>query len=462
MGAPITDYVNLSISVATRGVSQASLETPLLMGYHTEWTDRRVREYTSLAGLEAAGFTSADPIHKMATALLGQDKRVERFKVGRRANAPVQAIDVTMLSDSVSNTVSITLRYGGQEETYSQVGLGTGLPAMATALAAKIVAGVFGVATYITAAGVGDDVQIRQGAGPVAGQIFYFDDLAFCSLEDVTADPGIAADLTAIRAEDDDWYFLLLDSNSEAEIEALDSVIEAISPDFKMMVVQTQDYSVPQDTAGHIGETLHDASLQRTALYYTPFSLDEYPACAAVGERAPYKPGQNTWMFKLLRGVTAIQGQLDSTQLAALKANDVNHFIYSAGRGDTRFGTMADGSFIDDRHLLDYLSFRIPEEIMSAFRNPLKKIPYTDKAPKIIRRLILKVLKTAETWGALQLVDPDTGASTFSFSSTIAAGDQASADILDRIFRGIEWSVLRTGSVHKFYITGTLTDASGN
>ena len=96
---------------------------------------------------------------------------------------------------------------------------------------------------------------------------------------------------------------------------------------------------------------------------------------------------------------------------------------------------------------------------MTVFRNPLSKVPYTDDAAKIVRGLIYKVCERASKWGALAMTDPETKKPTFSFKATTKAVDQASADISARVFRGIEWSVLRTGAVHKFYINGTLTDA---
>ena len=364
---------------------------------------------------------------------------------------------MTGTSDAVTDTMSVTIRYKGLEETYTQVGLGTGIANTVAALVVKIQAGIFvnggGNPDYIVATANVNDIEITQGVGAETGQIFYFDDLAFLDIEDVSADPGIAADLTAIRAEDDDWYCLLLDSCSEAELEALDSVIEAITPGYKIHIAQTQDTSVADDTAGNIGETLADASISRTALIMTPFSLDEYMSCIWAGERLPYNPGSNTWMYKALVGGTPVGSQLDSTQLANLAGNNVNMYVYSAGRGDTRYGTMPDGSFIDDRHLLDYFAFRIPEEIMAAFRNPLSKIPYTDEAANIARGLILKVCARAASWGAVDL-------STFSFRSSITASNQAAADVALRYFRGLEFSILRTGAVHKFFINGLLTDPS--
>lgn len=464
MSAPITDYVNLTISTATRAISQASLETPILIGYHTRFADR-VREYASIAGLEADGFVSTDPIHKMATALLSSERRVERFKVGRRALAPVQSIDLTPTTDVITATVSVTIRFLGLTETHNLVGLGTGIPAMATALAALINAGIFANGgtnpDYIVAAGVGSVVQIRQGASHIDGQLFYFDDLANLTLDDSTADPGIATDITAIRAEDDDWYCALLDSSGGAENVAFAVVFESTAPDYKICLVATQDSDVPADTAGNIGETLHDANRHRVAPFYSPFGMDQYPACVWAGERLPYKPSQSTWMFKVLAGVDPVTSQLSAGQITALEGNGVNCYVYAAGRGDTRKGTMADGTFIDDRHLLDYLAFRIPEEIMAVFRNPLTKVPYTDRAAKVVRGLIYKVCARCEKWGALALTDEETGKPTFSFRATTKAADQETADIAARVFRGLEWTVLRTSAVHKFYINGTLTDASG-
>lgn len=81
-----------------------------------------------------------------------------------------------------------------------------------------------GVAAPMTASNDTTHVTLTAPAGLIVGVEVTAGDLL---VEDRTSNPGLAADLTAIRAEDDDFYALLLDSNSSAEILALAARIAA-------------------------------------------------------------------------------------------------------------------------------------------------------------------------------------------------------------------------------------------
>ena len=78
---------------------------------------------------------------------------------------------------------------------------------------------------------------------------------------DETADPGIVADLTAIRLADPDWYGLGLDSNSKAEVEAAAAWAEAEQIIFGS---NTADTEVVQGLAGNVQLVLQAAAYERT------------------------------------------------------------------------------------------------------------------------------------------------------------------------------------------------------
>jgi hypothetical protein len=443
MAIPLSTFITVNISAGSRAVSKQNFSIPCLIGYDGSLVDRtkRYSSDTILADLITDGLTVNHPIYKMAQAVIAQDFKPDYIVVGRRDNPPVQAIDITLAT--TTETISVTMRYNGVEETYTRVG--TGVPATdATALAATINAGVWGVGTEIAATGVGSDVQIRQGAGPDTGQIFYFDDLAYCTLDDVTADPGLAADLTAIRAADDTWYGALLDSGGGAENIALATAIESLE---KCAVVQSQDYDNFDGTAGSVLKTLSAASRERTMVICSRYSLDEYPACAAAGFALPRDPGSYTLGWKALSGVTR-DAEITTAEYSNIETDRGNVCLDVRSQSVVMpGGLMPDGSWFDLLHLTDWLREEIRTRLADALLNN-EKIPYTDAAGVIACGEIESAYEDGADNGGFVLDD-------FACSFT-AAADQTTSNRTNRIFDGVDFTGTFTGAVHEFVVAGRI------
>jgi|GEM_PF-6963277 len=454
MAEAITSYIHLSISVAARGIKVQTVDTPLLLAYHTKWGDY-VREYTSLAGMVADGFAVTDPVYYMAKALLSQDRKVSSFKVGRRATAFTAAYVLTITADSGTITCSITK--DGTTRTYTQTGGGGGIPAEATAMALQMNNDASGWGSggsgELTIAANANDVELDAVSPANDGEIWYFDDLAQMTFDDATADPGLAADLTALRAEDDDWYAVSLDSCSDAEGAGLAA---ALSSEEKIVLVGCQNFDC--ESGSGLASTMSTAAYTNAAMVYSKHSMAEYPACAALGYSLPWPPGAIDWMFKSYVGVTA--SDLSASAISALKGEYANMYVQVVrDAGIFQEAVFADGSYIDIKHLKDYLTFRIREAIWNLLRQS-PKVPYTDKGAEAAGAEILKVLKStannaaAAGGDALVLTDSE-GRSTFDFDYT-PADSQLAADKANRIFRGLTWRAQLSQGIRQFYITGEL------
>ena len=90
----LQDVVNISISVQARTASIPNFGTPLFACYHKAWTDI-TRTYQSTSAMIADGFHTDDPAYKMASVAFDQDPSVTSIKIGRRASAFTQVIDLT-------------------------------------------------------------------------------------------------------------------------------------------------------------------------------------------------------------------------------------------------------------------------------------------------------------------------------------------------------------------------------
>ena len=467
---PVSDYIGLNLTLASAGLQVPELTMPMLMGYHTNYVDR-VREYNSLAGLVADGFSATGPIYNMAQALLAQPVSPSSFKVGRRANAPVHAVELVPLTDVVGNNIQITLTApDGTSRTYSQACGGGGINAEATALAVLLNAdvagyGAAGTTELLIAAAAPPIVTIDPGVGAAVGQIFYYSGLRNLDITDVTPDPGLAADITAIRGEDDDWYGCAIESPSLAEQTVLATAIEALT---KSAWHSSQDSTIREGTAGNLALTLNGATRVRSIVFYSAHSMSEYPAVAAMSQMISFNPGQTILAYRTLSGVTASganQWDLSTAQLADCRTARANVQIVCGGLNfvDGLAGWCSATRWVDERLLLDWLALNIPVELASAIATAVaggSKIPYLDAAAGVARGAILRVLSLAEGWGALMLLDEDTGTNHFTFSFTPAAG-QTAANRAASNFAGCRFGCLITGATQTYLnLDGTLNFVS--
>jgi len=347
--------------------------------------------------------------------------------------------------DSGGNTITETFAIpaGGSVTPV----LGTKLFARVTSVAIPIQAGATGTftlgtrapmtatddATWVTLAGVaGYAPTLRVTAGTI-------------DIEDLTADPGLATDLAAVRAEDDDWYALLLDSNSRAEIIAAAAIVESLDPR-KVLVAQTSDTDCTDaDSITDVMYLAADLDRFRTVILYHP-TVGAGAAAAYVGNAIAYDPGTVTWKFRELAGLTSYT--LTSAQRAAVLAKSGNLIETVAGRSITCDGKVSGGEWIDVIHGLDWLRARMAERVFGVFvSQPAGKVPFTDKGIALLHTEVRAQLQEAQDRDVL-----DVGWTT----SVPTAASLSSAQRQTRVLPNVTWAGRVTGAIHAITIRGTV------
>lgn len=433
--AGLSDIVTITITSNSRTPTRAGFGTPLLMTYHTAWTDK-IRTYTDLSGLISDGFTSHSPTYRMAQSLLSQNPRPERFKVGRLTTQPTVTYTLTMTSATQGDKVSFTVvePLGGTEVpvTYT-IGSSETTTTVATAVE-LLVEAVSGVNSSSSGA-------VITVTPATAGDLIYFHSLVNCTLIETTADAGYDDDLTALQLIDDDWYLVLLDVNSEANVDLVAAWTETRT---KLFIAQTQN-DVEKNGSGTLGAGLNLSAYDRTALLFAA-SMVEYPACAWAGVVLPQDPGSITWMFKELKTVSP--SLLSSTQETNLFNYSVNTYQTIAGLDITRKGTSVSGEYMDVRHGLDWLQARLQEGVFGLLANA-GKIPYTDASVDIFVNEIKRVLN--------QGVERNFIAAGSITASGPKVADVDSADRANRILPDLKFGATLAGAVHKVEIQGTVS-----
>lgn len=398
---PLADIVNVQITAATISPTRPGFGTPLIAAntVPVSFGNARVRKYGSLGEMISAGFLVSNPAYQAAQAIKSQTPSPTYIKVGRRALKTVQSVTLTVTSAVEGDLYSADFR-GADQTPFTTLFLATPNGTNTTTMAATLVVPIdalpglaatsaTNVITIVPSGGAGKLFDVRNWTGPY-------------HLADNTADPGIATDLAAIRAEDSDWYGLILDSNSKAEVVAAAAWCETQRVIF---VANSSDYAVkdPASTTD-VGFLLKNSSYARTVLLFQGNALLGYSGAAWMGDRFPQAPGSDTWMFKNLKGVAG-DLTLQDGDIEALFDKNVNVYTPIAGVNITQNGTSASGAFADVTRFVDWLKAEIETRIVGALIN-LQKVPYTDKGVAMIVSIIKGALSDGVTVGGLS-PDPE-------------------------------------------------------
>lgn len=298
-----------------------------------------------------------------------------------------------------------------------------------------------GVAAPMTASDDTTHVTLTAPAGLIVGVEVTAGDLL---VEDRTSNPGLAADVTAIRAEDDDFYALLLDSNSSAEILALAAIVEAASTK-KLLVAQSADTAcLDADSITDVMYLANDRTYFRTPVIFHPTIGLNFAAAAWVGSALAYAPGTITWKFRELVGISSYA--LTSSERAAILAKNGNLIETVAGRSITCDGKVAGGEWIDVIHGLDWLRARIGERVFGVLVGAVDgKIPYTDAGVNLIHAELRAQLKEAEVANVLA-----EGWTT----SVPTVASLSSAQRASRVLPSVTFNARVAGAIHAGNISG--------
>lgn len=434
---PLADIVNVSITTNTANPSLPGFGEPLIAAYTTVFSSRTM-EFGSLSGIVQAGFPTSDPFYLAAAAVFSQNPRVPFLKCGRRATPWAQVLNVTCLSTSATDTYAF--KAAGHSVSVASTGVpATDVATINTAITALSIA-------HLTATHSGAVLTLTMAAGYM---IDILPDLVHTSLADVTADPGsttLTADLAAILAADNNWYGLLLASNSPAEIAEAAAWAESNAP--KIFIANCSDTAIgdPSSTTD-IAYLLKQSSYARTGLLFSPTQLLCYSGAAWMGNRFPASPGSDTWAYKTLAGVPV--DNLNPNQSHAVTAKNANVYTSVAGLNITQFGISPAGEYIDIVRFVDWLTQQMQLQVFGLLANNAK-LPYTDAGIDAIRSTMIGVLAQGVQVGGLA-ANP---APVVNLPTAAQAGTPAR---ISRNLPNVTFTAQLAGAIHTLTITGTLT-----
>lgn len=437
---PLDDLVKIAISASSVTPTQAGFGTILIAAQKCPATlTNRTRVFSSLTEMTDAGFSVSHPAYRAAQRMKAQNPSITSWKVGRRNNNLTQSIRLTCTS-AIQNDV-YSLRVNGTLVTYTVPGSAT-TTTVATALELLIenVAGVDSVAATNTIT-----MTATGGAGDLNNVTEWSTNL---QLQDITTDPGGATgllnDLNAILAFDNDWYGLVLDSNSEAEINVAAAFVES---NRKFFVPNTSDFGC-EDVAvtTDVMSDVRAAAYARTGVLYSRSELLSYSGAAWMAKQFVQAPGSDTWKFKTLAGITV--DTLSAAARNAILGKNGNIYTATSGVNITEEGKSGSGEWLDVTRGVDWLRARMQFLVFSAFVNN-SKIAFTDAGVDLIKALIDQALTEGVDVG---LLAPGSVSSSFPRVATMAQADRAA-----RALKGGRFQGRLAGAIHELDLTGTIT-----
>jgi Protein of unknown function (DUF3383) len=439
---PLSDIVTVNITSTTATPTQPGFGTPLIAAYHTVFSPR-VQTYNYLTDLTSAGFLTNSPVYLAATKLLEQSPSVTQFKVGRRASEYTQTYTLTVEDTTAGDYYNFLI--GGTACNVAAVSGNANATAnaIANAINAAAPAGMntctatAGVVTVTALAGKLVDFQNdNSGTNPFMSKLY---------LKNTTADPGLTADLNAIYTADNNWYGLLLDSESAAEVANAAAWAEVNK---RLFVFSSSDSAICNSAdSTDIFTTLQTSAYTHTVPLFVGNEMLSYGGAGWMGNRFPFLPGSDTWAFKTIAGLAA--DPLNSTQIHAVENKDGSVYTSLAGLNITQFGKVSSGQWADIERFTDWLVANLQINVYGLLANN-SKIPFTDGGIDAIRAVIMQVLQQGINQGGL-------AANPAPSVMVPTAASVSAANFNSRNLPNVNFTATLAGAIHSTVINGSLS-----
>jgi hypothetical protein len=437
---PLSEVVDVQISSTPAAVTQQGFGIPLILSTDTRQA-ARVSFYTDTDGMVADGYLTTDVAYIYASSMFAQKPRPPRIAVGRMVAKPTAAFALAVAA--VKNTTVYKVVVNGLSASFTSDGTATN-----DEIAAGVKAAIDALAQPVTTALVGVvGSQTVTITATVAGAFvsIYVDDPTLLMLTQTHADPGVAAELDAIKLYDDTWYGVVNPWNSKAMVTAIAAWVET---NLRFYVATTLDGDVLSNAGGNVAATIKASSYKRTLPFYHGRN-GEGAGAAWMALQFAKPPGSSTWAHKTLIGITP--SKLNASQTTALQTNNVSWFRTLGGRNTTsRYsGKVASGEWADVIIGLDWLTARMQERLFQHLADS-EKVSYTDAGIHELDAEIRAQLREAVTQGVL--VD---NANLRTVVPSAAAVSQT--DRNNRALNAVKFYGDLAGAIHGLSVVGTVS-----
>jgi hypothetical protein len=248
-----------------------------------------------------------------------------------------------------------------------------------------------------------------------------------------------------------DWYTLHLVFTGAAEVAAAAAWVETHG---KLLVADTQDTAVVGAGSGDIASTLKGLSYKRSPVWFHEDN-GQFLGCAVAGRVLTITPGNETWAYKTLAGVTASaltttqEGNACGTSQTTFGKN-ANVYVRVGDDSITKKGRAPNGQWIDLVRGIDDLGSEIGADARAYFLGAPEKVPYDDSGIAGVEAIIRKNLRKRQP----RFIRADQEIVV----TVPRAADVDPADRAARVLNGIEFEAGLTGAIHAANVKGRLIE----
>ena len=269
-----------------------------------------------------------------------------------------------------------------------------------------------------------------------------------------TAEQSYVQAMAAIRAVNDEWFAVAIESRTDSDAIAMAPAVSAL-PGLRQFWYRSADADilVPGDTTS-IAYTFSSAGYDQARVVYHSQAAVLYPDMAMMGRVLPIPesrdsgPGSAAWHDQPIIGIPG--DSFTSAQRAAIEAVNAEFFISVAGATRAQGGKMAGGEWGDIMHFLAWLETRMAEDgylLMAQSADRRQKVAYTDQGIAQVESIVRNRLDLGVSIGGI----------TDDYTVTVPRrADTSSADRAARILRDVTFTANLQGAIKFMIISGAV------
>jgi hypothetical protein len=388
-----------------------------------------------LAAMILAGFTAGDAAYKMVERIAAQQPSVSQVKIFSRTTTNAQEVEFTPLETTEGYTYHFYVYTpdGVANEIEYVVGASETATTISTALQALLDA--------LTGVSATDNTGSVTLEPTTAGDRFHLEYIdSQLSVEDVSADAGIATDLAAALAVDADFYGVLIDANCKAEIVAAAAWAGTNHKPFLGLTIDSEvdDNGVTDDVVTTVMATNNPYA----RVFYRRHQ-SSYVNAGLMGRQFAQDPGSSNWSNQTIIGAP-VDG-FSATELGVIKTK--GGITYEAYLGIAMTREPKGHRYLDITRGADKLESDIQAALITFIANN-EAVRYTDPWIGMLGGVVAAQLAASQGVGFVQ---PGW------VLTTPKAADALTADRTNRVLRGIEFSGQLGGAINEIPLKGTLS-----
>ncbi len=432
-----SEVVDVSILIQDASPSRTNFGAMAIIAYHENGPEKF--EYTTdeagIASMTADGFGAGSDVRIKFDAIKAQNPKVKTIKVFNRAAPNAQSITLTPTLTTEGKLVEFEVFVNGVSTTVSRT-----IPAAATVNGeATALQALLNAITGVTAVDNTGSVTITPDDDEA--RIYLRGCPTHLTPKEGSADAGIASDLTAALLEDSGWYGFLIDSMSEAELNAAGAWAQSNS---RVFHGQTADQDVLTGVTTDVASDFVAAGYHYAGVQYSADMVGQLSA-ALMGRMFSTNPGQSTWENQRLTSIQA--DNLTGTEYGNAKGKKCGLYVPIKGLDITRNISAASGRFFDLTRDSDWIKDTMQAAVITVLVNS-EKVPHNASGYSQIEAPVRTTLAASVRRGILSPA-----------SVAVNVPTEAEVDPADRVarsFTGLTFSGRFAGAIHQATLAGEL------